>query len=70
MTHRVLVTGAAGYLGSNLVKSLAERAARGGDPASIVASDVRDVPGERRLAGVEYVTLDVRAPGLAEVLAR
>jgi UDP-glucose 4-epimerase len=69
MTHRVLVTGAAGYLGSNLVKSLAGRAAAHGDPACIVASDVRDVPAEHRLAGVEYVALDVRAPGLAEVLA-
>ena len=69
MTHRVLVTGAAGYLGSNLVKSLADRAASGGDPACIVASDVREVPAERRVAGVEYVSLDVRTPGLAEVLA-
>ena len=69
MTHRVLVTGAAGYLGSNLVRSLAERRARDGDPACLVASDVRDVPAERRLAGVEYATLDVRAPGLVDVLA-
>ena len=69
MTHRVLVTGAAGYLGSNLVKSLADRAAADGDPACIVAGDVREVPAERRLAGVEHVTLDVRAPGLAGVLA-
>jgi len=70
VTHRVLVTGAAGYLGSSLVQSLAERSARDADPACIVAGDVRAVAPERRLAGVEYVALDVRAPGLAEVLVR
>lgn len=69
MTRRVLVTGAAGYLGSTVVQSLAERAGRDGDPARIVASDVREVPPDRRLGGVEYVALDVRAPGLAAVLA-
>ncbi|MCM2311956.1 MAG: SDR family oxidoreductase [Steroidobacteraceae bacterium] len=68
MTHRVLVTGAAGYLGSNLVASLAGRASRDGDPACVVAGDVRDVPPERRLPGVEYAALDVRAPGLDRVL--
>lgn len=69
MTHRVLVTGAAGYLGGNLVASLAERAGREGDPACIVASDVREVPVARRLPGVEYVVLDVRTQGLEQVLA-
>ena len=70
MTHRVLVTGAAGYLGSGLVESLAQRAGRSGDPACIVASDLREVPPERRLPGVEYSALDVRDPQLREVLAR
>ena len=69
MSHRVLVTGAAGYLGGRVVASLAERSARDGDPACIVASDVREVAPQQRRAGVEYVTLDVRAPGLGDVLA-
>jgi UDP-glucose 4-epimerase len=69
MTRRVLVTGAAGYLGGRLVESLADRAGRCGDPACIVASDVREVPPERRLPGVEYAALDVRAPGLGAILA-
>ena len=69
MSRRVLVTGAAGYLGGRLVESLAGRTRRDGDPARLVASDVREVPPERRLPGVEYVALDVRAPGLAAVLA-
>lgn len=59
----VLVTGAGGYVGSRLVRALAA------DPAgleTIVATDVRE-PTER-LEGVSYVTLDVRDPGLADVL--
>jgi len=70
MTHRVLVTGAAGYLGATLVESLAGRARRDGDPACIVAGDIREVPPERRRPGVEYAALDVREPGLAAVLER
>jgi UDP-glucose 4-epimerase len=68
MARRVLVTGAAGYLGSRLVESLAKKRADGADISCVVATDVRDVPVAERLPGVEYAALDVRSPGLEEVL--
>ena len=64
---RVLVTGAAGYLGSLLVAALAAGTRR---PVVLVALDLREVPRERRLAGVVYETGDIRAPELAALLAR
>lgn len=65
--RRILVTGAAGYLGSTLVATLAPRLAAG-ELDRVVASDVRDVPAVQRLPGIEYVVHDVREPGLAAVL--
>ncbi|MBE0622610.1 MAG: SDR family oxidoreductase [Burkholderiales bacterium] len=65
---RVLVTGAAGYLGSQLIAALAADAAR--KPAALVALDVRELPRETRLPGVAYETADIRAPGLAALLER
>ncbi len=65
---RVLVTGAAGYLGSQLIAALAADAVRG--PAALVAMDVRELPREGRLAGVAYETADIRAPDLAAILQR
>ncbi|TSA16879.1 MAG: SDR family oxidoreductase [Betaproteobacteria bacterium] len=65
---RVLVTGAAGYLGSQLVAALAADAAR--KPAALVAMDVREVPPDGRVAGVTYEAVDIRATGLATVLTR
>jgi UDP-glucose 4-epimerase len=67
--RRVLVTGAAGYLGSRLVESLSARRAAGQGIDGVVASDLREVPPERRVPGVEYAALDVRDPSLTEILA-
>jgi len=63
---RVLVTGAAGYLGGQLVAALAADGAR--KPAAVVAMDVREAPRETRLTGVDYETADIRAPDLAVIL--
>jgi len=65
---RVLVTGAAGYLGGQLIAALA--ADRERKPAALVAMDVREVPLEKRLPEVIYETADIRAPDLGGLLER
>ncbi len=62
---RVLVTGASGFLGQGLIRTLAERRTC----AHLVAVDVREVPPEQRLPGITYVTQDVRDPALESTLA-
>ena len=65
--HSVLVTGAGGYLGSQLVVALA---ADRGKFGCVVATDVREIPPEHRLPGIEYVQADVRSPGLIQLFDR
>lgn len=67
----LLVTGAAGHLGSTLLAALPPTGAAAGELrlARVVALDVRDVPGTRRRPGVEYRVLDIRSRALADVLA-
>ena len=64
---RVLVTGAAGYLGTQLIAALAAGARRA---AALVAMDVREVPRAGRLARVAYEIADIRAFDLASMLER
>ena len=63
----MLVTGAGGYLGSQVVAALAGGAIPVGQ---VVAMDVREVPREGRCAGVDYVALDVRSPALVDLFQR
>jgi UDP-glucose 4-epimerase len=63
-SRSVLITGAAGYLGSQLLAALASSQAAFG---RIVAVDVRDIAADRRLPGVEYCQADVRSAALAEL---
>ena len=64
---RVLVTGAAGYLGSQLVAALAAGVQR---PATLVAMDVREVAADAQIPGVVYATADIRAPDVRALLER
>lgn len=64
----VLITGAAGYVGSLVVRALA--ADRRG-LTNIIATDVRQVPPSQRVAGVVHEILDVtRADAVQELMER
>lgn len=63
----VLVTGAGGYIGRQLVAALADDRASIG---TVVAVDIRDTPAADRLDGVEYRVGDVRDRELAGLLTQ
>ncbi len=65
--HRVLVTGASGYLGRQVVARLADPTLEN-RPDLVVAHDIR-TPAER-LPGVVYEEADIRDPRIADALAR
>jgi UDP-glucose 4-epimerase len=54
----VLITGAAGYLGRETLQQLAPHR---GQLRQLIATDIREVDGPQRTAGVEYVCADIRS---------
>jgi len=66
-SQRILVTGGGGYLGSQVIASLAPSLSAGGMEC-VVSLDVRETPVERRLPGVVYAAADIRDPSLAQLL--
>jgi UDP-glucose 4-epimerase len=60
MTSTVLITGAAGFIGSALVTALK-------GTHHVIALDLREVPEDKRLPGVTYATGDIVDPSLIEL---
>ena len=66
-SQRILVTGGGGYLGSQVIASLA-RSLTDRRIECAVSLDVRETPAERRLPGVVYAAADIRDPALVDLL--
>ncbi|PKN62197.1 MAG: epimerase [Deltaproteobacteria bacterium HGW-Deltaproteobacteria-15] len=62
MDKNVFITGAGGYIGSLTIAALAGNRRNAG---RIIAADVRQPADDRRFAGVQYITADIRDPGLS-----
>jgi UDP-glucose 4-epimerase len=62
----VLITGAEGYLGRQVVETLAAEAGEGGDGLTIVASDIR--PPAKPIDNIIYITADIRSEELSDAL--
>lgn len=63
----VLITGASGYIGSQLVQTLAQLKDKFQD---IVAVDIRPEPDELKLPLVTYYQADIRKPALIDIFKR
>jgi UDP-glucose 4-epimerase len=63
MDKNVFITGAGGYIGSLTVAALADNRR---SVNRIIAADIRQAADDRRVAGVEYVTADIRDSGLGK----
>ena len=64
MDKNVFLTGAGGYIGSLTVAALADRRS---SVNRIIADDIRLAADNRQLAGVQYITADIRDPGLGKL---
>ncbi len=67
---RVLVTGAAGYLGSLLIASLGAPEPGRRRLEALVATDIREPPPASRVPGVIHAVVDVRSPAIADLMRR
>ena len=65
--NSVLITGAGGYIGRQVVEALAEDRR---DLKAMVAADVREIPPDKRLTGIDYITADIRSSELNDILKR